>query len=73
MKVRQVLKLAGEPAPVIKRPSELRAAIEDSVRRLGEERDRLRELVENAESVLESCGDAGDQIDRALDTLSQYV
>ena len=51
----------------------LKKAIEHHKREIAKHRDALRELISDAEAVADSCGDAVESLDSAVDTLSQYV
>jgi hypothetical protein len=40
---------------------------------IGKERDALRELIDDAESVLTSCDEAYASLEAAVESLSQYL
>jgi ABC-type transporter Mla subunit MlaD len=41
--------------------------------RIALERDKLRELIDEAETIVACCDEALDDLDRAADALSQYL
>ena len=43
------------------------------VDRIGKERDALRNLVEEYREILQSIDEGHEELDRALDTISQYI
>lgn len=49
------------------------AAIEREKKIIGEARDRLRELIEDADAVANTADDAVDSLSYAIEQLSQYV
>lgn len=53
--------------------STLEKKIAACIARIAAERDKLDALLEEAESVRDSCRDAVESLESARDTLSQYV
>jgi hypothetical protein len=53
--------------------STLEKKIAACIARIGKERDKLDALLDEAESVRDSCREAVEQLESARDTLSQYV
>jgi hypothetical protein len=51
----------------------LTKAIEKSNARIAKERDKLRELISDAESLYDACDRAVDSLESAADALSEYV
>ena len=47
--------------------------IRQQMQRIGKERDKLREMVDEANSIIGTCGDALDDFEHGLDTMSQYI
>ena len=52
---------------------ELKAALKQAMRRIGRERDKLRDLADEASSRSEDCQVAVDSLEDAVDSLSKYV
>lgn len=63
----------------MKRPSKKRTLamiqreIREAKKRIGAERDKLRDLVSELESIEESCDNAENALERAADYLSEYL
>lgn len=47
--------------------------IKASQARIAKERDKLRDLVEEAQEIVDCCVEADDGLTQALDALSQYL
>ncbi len=47
--------------------------IEASMKKIATERDKLRDIADDALAVIESCDEAHDELRRAVDALSQYL
>lgn len=47
--------------------------LEAGKKNIAKERDKLRELIEEATTIEGNCADALDDIERAADSLSQYL
>lgn len=47
--------------------------IEAARKRIGKERDKLRDLVHEAESLIGSCDEADEAMTRAVDALSEMA
>jgi ABC-type transporter Mla subunit MlaD len=57
----------------MKTKSSLVREINAAKKRIAKERDRLRELLEDANSILQTTDEAVDALEAAVDSLSQYV
>lgn len=47
--------------------------VKASKARISKERDKLRDLIDEMESIEDDCNEAIDDLERAADTLSQLV
>lgn len=59
--------------PKKKTVATLTRQIEACKTRIAAERDKLRELISDANSIADCCDEAVVDLDRAVDTLSQYL
>lgn len=48
-------------------------AIEKQKKRIANERDKLSDLVNEAQSIVDNCDDAMTNLEYAVDTLSEYL
>ncbi len=53
--------------------SQLKRAIDQQTKRIAKERDKLRELIEEAQAIAENCDNAIDNLERAADCLSELL
>ena len=49
------------------------ARIERAKKAIAKQRDELRSIIEDAETIAESCDEALEALESATDTLSQYL
>lgn len=61
------------PTPRKKTVATLHKQIEGCKKRIGIERDKLRELVSEVIEIADDCEEAMHDLERAADTLSQYL
>ena len=54
-------------------PKAFIAAIKHHTKEIGKHRDALREIISDAEEIAYTCDSAIDDLERATDTLSQYL
>lgn len=59
--------------PRKKTVASLHRQIEACKTRIAAERDKLRDLISDAESIAYNCDEAIQDLDHAVDTLSQYL
>jgi hypothetical protein len=51
----------------------LKKAVNYHKKEIGRHRDALRELIYDASAIADTCDEAFDELDHAVETLSQYV
>jgi DNA-binding ferritin-like protein len=55
------------------RSTHLLKRISDAQKNIAAERDKLRELIEDATDLAETCDEAHDALENAADALSKYL